>query len=231
NQLGVLLLTEGRTADAGALALSSRDAYARLAAFDTTNPERRRLLGIADRFVGVVALERGDAPAALTALTASVGALEALVARVPTNASYQLNLVQGLAPLGAAQAAAGRVASGEATERRALGIVAPALAKKPSDLGLRAAFAEANLELGDALARNGRPTDARVAWTQALAAIDSVARARRLTDHLALQSAALMRLDRLDDARPIVLELVRQGYRRQRWFAFARAKNLLPASE
>ena len=231
NLLGVLLLTEGRTADAGALALSSRDAYARLAAFDTTNPERRRLLALADRFVGVVALERGDAPAALTSLTASVAAMDALVAHVPTNASYQLNLVQALAPLGAAQAASGRASTAEATERRALAIIAPALAKKPSDLALRAVSAEANIELGDALVRNGKPTDARAAWLQALAVIDSVARARRLTDHLALQSGALIRLGRLDDARPIVAELVRQGYRRQRWIAVARAKNLLPASE
>ena len=50
----------------------------------------------------------------VTALAASVGALDALVAKVPTNASYQLNLAQGLAPLGAAQAAAGRVAAAEA---------------------------------------------------------------------------------------------------------------------
>jgi len=231
NQLGVLLLTEGRPTDAAALALASRGAYAKLAAFDTTNPERRRLLGIADRFLGVVALERGDPAAALMPLSASAAAMEALVSRVPTNASYQLNLAQSLAPLGAAQLALGRAALAEATERRSLGIVAPALAKKPSDLNLRAASAEVNIELGDALARSGRPADARAAWSQALAAIDSVARVRHLTDHLALQSAALMRLDRLDEARPIVVDLVHQGYRRQRWITVARAKNLLPASE
>ena len=231
NQLGVLLLTEGRPTDAAALALASRGAYAKLAAFDTTNPERRRLLGIADRFLGVVALERGDPAAALVPLSASAAAMEALVSRVPTNASYQLNLAQSLAPLGSAQLALGRAALAEATERRSLGIVAPALAKKPSDLNLRAASAEANIELGDALARGGRTADARAAWSQALAAIDSVARVRHLTDHLALQSAALMRLDRLDEARPIVVDLVHQGYRRQRWITVARAKNLLPASE
>ncbi len=230
NQLGVLLLTEGRPAEAGALASASHDAYARLAAFDTTNPERRRLLAIADRFLGVSALERGDAAAGATALTASVRALEALVAHVPTNASYQLNLAQSLAPLGSAQLASGKAAAAEATERRALSIIAPALEKKPSDLSLRAASAEANIELGDALARSGRAADARAAWSQALAAIDSVARARHVTDHLALQSGALMRLDRLDDARPIVLDLVRQGYRRPRWIEVARTKHLVPAS-
>ena len=230
NQLGVLLVTEGRPADAATLAWASRAGYARLAAFDTTNPERRRLLGIADRFVGVVALERGDAAAALAPLSASVGAMEALVARVPTNALYQLNLAQSIVALGAVQLALGRASAAEANGRRALGIVDPALVKKPTDLNLRAASADANIELGDALARSGRLADARTAWSKALTAIDSVARTRRLTDHLALQTAALMRLDRLDDARPIVLDLVRQGYRRTPWIAVARAKHLVPAS-
>jgi hypothetical protein len=227
----VLLVIEGRPSDADPLVSASRATYARLAAFDTANPERRRLLGLADRFVGAVALERGDAAAALPPLSANVVAMEALVARVPTNALYQLNLAQGLIALAAAQLGSGRGSAAEATDRRALGIIEPALAKKASDLNLRAASAEANIELGDALARNGRPAEARAAWSQALTAIDSLARTRRLMDHLALQSAALMRLDKLDEARPIVLDLVRKGYRRPRWIAVARTKNLLPAPE
>ena len=230
NSLAGVLVTEGRPDDAVALASASRATYARLAAFDSINPERHRLLAIADRFLGVIALERGDAASAITPLTASVGAMEALVARVPSNAVYQLNLAQSLAPLGSAQRALGRGAAAEAIERRALAIIEPALAKKPSDLNLRAASAEANIELGDALARNGRLGDARAAWARALVAIDSVARKRRLSDHLALQSGALTRLDRLDDARPIVVDLVRRGYRRPRWITVARAKNLVPAS-
>jgi tetratricopeptide (TPR) repeat protein len=231
NFLGSLLVIEGRADSAVSLAFVSRAAYARLAAFDTTNLERRRLLAIADRFVGIVALERKDAAAALAPLSGSVAALEALVARVPVNLSYQINLAQSLTPLGSAQLALGHASAAEATERHALAIIESALAKRPADLNLRSASADANIELGDALARGGRWADARAAWSQALSAIDSVARARQLTDHRALQAAALMRLDRPDDARPIVLDLVQHGYRRPRWIAVARAKNLLPASE
>ena len=230
NFLGSLLVIEGRPDSAAVLAATSRAGYARLAAFDTTNPERRRLLGIADRFVGAVALERGDPTAALAPLSASVAAAERLVAQVPTNGVYQINLAQSLTALGAAQLALGHVATAEASDRHALSIVEPALARKPSDLNLRAASAEANIELGDALARRGRRDDARVAWMHGLAAIDSVARTRRITDHAALQAAALMRLDRIDEARPIVQDLLRRGYRRPRWIAVARDKKLVPES-
>jgi len=109
-------------------------------------------------------------------------------------------------------------------------IVMQNLAKKPSDINLHIAATEANLELGDALARTGRAADARAAWSRGLAAIDSLARTRHLIDHMALQAAALMRLDRVDEARPLVADLVQRGYRRPRWIAIARAKHLLPAS-
>jgi hypothetical protein len=60
--------------------------------------------------------------------------------------------------------------------------------------------------------------------------IDSLARARQFTDHLALRAWALMRLDRLDEARPIVTELLRRGYRRPHWMAVVKEKRVVPAS-
>jgi serine/threonine-protein kinase len=230
NYLANLFVMEGRPDEAMAPASASRAEYARLAAFDSTNPERRRLLSISNGLLGSVLLERGDAAAALTALTASVAAVEALVALEPANRARQLTLVQQLTLLSSAQLALGRVAPAEASERRALGIVEPALAKKPSDLTLSAISAEANIELGDVLSKAGRSTDARAAWSKALANIDSVPQKRRSNDHLILQSAALMRLDRLEAARPIVQQLTQHGYRRRRWVDVARSKKLVPDS-
>ena len=228
--VGDLLIIRGRPDEAVAPLNASRAGYAALAAFDTANLERRRLVAIADRLLGAMAVERGDAPGALARTEASLATMDALVARVPTNATWQYNRARSLTYVGSAQLALGRTGEAEASERRAIAIIDPSLAKKPSDLNLRVASADARLELGDALARAGRSPDAREAWSQALAAVDSLARARHLTDHLALQSAALMRLDRLDEARPIVLDLVQRGYRRPRWIAVARAKHLIPAS-
>jgi eukaryotic-like serine/threonine-protein kinase len=228
--VGDMASIRGRPGEAVAPLTASRATYAALAAFDTANPERRRLLAIADRSLGIAALERGDAATALAQGNASLASMERLAQGAPTNRSYQYMLARALSLVGAANLALGRTSAAEAALRRAIGIIDPALAKRPTDLNLRVASTDTRLELGDALARDGRSTEARAIWTEALAAIDSVARTRKLTDHMVLQAAALMRLDRLDEARPIVLDLVRRGYRRPRWIAVATAKHLVPGS-
>jgi len=156
--------------------------------------------------------------------------MDSLVVQSPANAPWQFGLARWLTYGGLTDLAVNRRAEAEASERRALSIIEPALQKKPSDLNLRAAQGDAQLALGDILARDGRTVEARAAWTQALVSIDSVARARKLTDHLALQSAALLRLDRLDDARPLVAELLRRGYRKPSWMTVVREKHAGPAS-
>jgi serine/threonine protein kinase/tetratricopeptide (TPR) repeat protein len=228
--IGDLFSVRGHPDDAVGPLTASRDTYAALAAFDTANPERRRLLAIADRALGVVTLERGDAAGALARASTSLAAMEKLVQSAPTNRTYQFVLARCLTLMGSAELALGKSSAADQSLRRAIGIIDPALIKRPTDLNLRVASTDARIELGDALERSGRSTEARASWTQALAAIDSVARARRLTDHLALQTAALMRLDRLDEARPIVLDLVQHGYRRPRWITLATAKHLIPGS-
>jgi tetratricopeptide (TPR) repeat protein len=156
--------------------------------------------------------------------------MEKLAEGAPTNRGYQYMLARAIALVGSAQLALGRTGAAEASLRRAIGIVDLALSKRPTDLNLRVAAADTRLELGDALAREGRSSDARTSWTEALGLIDSVAKTRQLTDHRAVQASALMRLDRLDEARPIVLDLVQRGYRRPRWMAIATSKHLLPGS-
>jgi tetratricopeptide (TPR) repeat protein len=228
--VGDMLSIRGRPDEAIAPLTASRTTYAALAAFDTTNPERRRLLAIADRSLGIAALERGDAATGLAQGTASLALMEKLAEGAPTNRGYQYMLARAIALVGSAQLALGRTGAAEASLRRAIGIVDLALSKRPTDLNLRVAAADTRLELGDALAREGRSSDARTSWTEALGLIDSVAKTRQLTDHRAVQASALMRLDRLDEARPIVLDLVQRGYRRPRWMAIATSKHLLPGS-
>jgi tetratricopeptide (TPR) repeat protein len=228
--VGDMLSVRGRPDEAVAPLTASRATYAALAAFDSANPERRRLLAIADRSLGVVALERGDAATAMAHASASLATIEKLAQNAPTNRAYQYVLARSLLLVSSVNLALGKTGVAELGLRRAIGIIDSGLSKRPSDLNLRIASTDTRLELGDALQRGGRLAEARASWTQALAAIDSVARTRKLTDHLALQAAALMRLDRLDEARPIVLDLVRRGYRRRRWIAIAAAKHLVPGS-
>jgi serine/threonine-protein kinase len=228
--LGELLLVEGKPDEAVKPLTDSRTAYAAIAAFDSANPDRRRLFANSEGLLGVLALERDDARGALQLLTSSRAMMDSLVAQSPANAQWQYGLARWLTYLGSTEIELNRPADAEGNERRALSIIEPALQKKPTDLNLRVASTEAYLTLGEALSRSGRATDARSAWTQAYVTIDSLARARQFTDHLALRAWALMRLDRLDEARPIVTELLRRGYRRPHWMAVVKEKRVVPAS-
>jgi tetratricopeptide (TPR) repeat protein len=178
----------------------------------------------------VLALERGDAAEAMKRFTSSQTVMDSLVTRSPSNALWQYGLSRGLTYLGVTDLQLHRQGDAATAERRALSIIEPALQKKPTDLNLRVAQTETYLALGEALARDGHTADANTAWTHAYVTIDSLARARKLTDHLALQASALMHLDRVDEARPIVTELLRRGYRRPSWMAVVREKHAGPAS-
>jgi serine/threonine-protein kinase len=228
--LGELLIVEGKPVEAAIPLTDSRTAYAALAAFDTANPERRRLFANSEGLPGVLALERGDARVALQRLTSSRATMDSLVAKSPANALWQYGLARWLTYLGSTDLELNRPGEAEGSERRALAIIEPALQKKPTDLNLRVATTEAYLALGEALSRSGRAADAQSTWTQAYVTIDSLARARQFTDHLALRASALMRLDRLDEARPIVTELLRRGYRRPHWMTLVKEKRVVPTS-
>ena len=224
--IGELLTLEGK-ADAGLPeVVAARDMYQSLAAEDTANPERRRLLAITERLVALNALERGDTRAAMRALEASRALLDPGVARTPNNALWQTTFARTLIYQSMALADAGRSGDAEVAVRRAIQIDDGALSKKPGDQTVRGALAEAYLSLGDILARKGDPVGARETWTRALSTIDSLARATRSTDQMAFHASALLRLERLDEARPVVQELLGRGYRRPRWMAVVREKKI-----
>src|SRR5207249_4386721 len=119
--------------------------------------------------------------------------------------------------------ARGQAPAGAAAARRAAAVAAPLVAKRPGDQNMRMALAEAYVSLGGALRRQGDRSGARHAWSDAVATIDSVARATGVTDQLAALSTALLELDRVRDAEPVVEDLLRRGYRRVTWIAIVRA--------
>jgi len=222
--LGEVLVMRGSVSAGAEEIETSRAKYALLAARDTANPDRRRLLAIVDRAAASAALERGDVTTAVQRLRAGQALVDPLLTRTPTNALWQTALARTLTTLGAALTTSGRIGEAEASERRALSILEPALKAKQRDQNLRAYLADAQLALGEVLAQKGDAAGARAAWTQSFETIDSLARTSRLTDNLALRSIALLRLDRVQDARPDVEELARRGYRRPRWVALVRQK-------
>jgi hypothetical protein len=89
-------------------------------------------------------------------------------------------------------------------------------------------LSEADLRLGESLARAGDSDGAHQAWTRAFETLDSLAQASRHTDVLALSASALLYLNRMEEARPLVRELARRGYRRPTFVALTRDKGVMP---
>ena len=226
--LAELEMALGKSDDAVREATASRDLYAALAAADTSSPDKRRYLATAHRIIGTIALERGSTAEALRAARSSRALLDPQLTTTPNNTVWQLALARTLSLSSYAHTAEGRAHEAEADARRAISIVEPVVAKRPTDQAGRLALADAYLALGDAAQRAGDGTEARRAWSDALVAVDSVARATGVAELRVLTATALASLGRANDARPIARTLEQQGYRRPRWLARMRAAGVSP---
>ena len=118
--------------------------------------------------------------------------------------------------------------SGDAMTAIAKGIAAgeAALAKRPGDLERRKLLADAYLTQGDLFALNPAAGGATTSWARALVLVDSLARSTRETDYLVLQAGAMLRLGGNTDAKSVIGELTRRGYRRPSFVELARAKGI-----
>jgi serine/threonine-protein kinase len=225
--LAELDLAMGEMEDAAREASTARDMFVALASADTANPDRRRFLGTAHRIAGEIALERGKTAEALRAATASLALLDPQLAKTPSNAQWQTALARTLTLSSCALTAVGRARDGEGDARRAISILEPLLAKRPTDQAVRLALTDADLALGDAAQREGDTAAARLAWSVALAAVDSVTRAMGVDELRGLKTSVLVSLGRVEEARLLAHALEQQGFRAPRWRARMRAAGLL----
>jgi serine/threonine protein kinase len=225
--LAELDMALGKIDDATREAAASRDLYVAVAAADTSNPDKRRFVGTAHRIAGMIALERGDTGEALRAVAASRAQLDPQLTTTPNNAVWQIALAKTLTLSSYALTAAGRAHDAEAEARRAIAIIEPVLAKRPTDQASRLTLTDAYLALGDAAQRVGDSAEARRAWSGGQTVVDSITRATGVAELRVLHSTALVDLGRIDDARPIVQTLEQEGYRRPRWIARMRSAGLV----
>jgi tetratricopeptide (TPR) repeat protein len=224
--LGNLLVTTGEVDSALPHLRRAREIYASLVAQDTSNTLWRRNLANASRFIGQALLERGDARGALASITESRAELERLVAASPANRAIRHDASMTAGSLARALLGAGQTTAALAAARRAVDLERGTPGRVTLDIDERRVLGDAYLTLGEVATRAGETEAARRAWTSALETVDSTARATRQTDLLALQTVSLLDLDRLDDARPVVSELLRRGYRRPGFVTLVRTKGL-----
>jgi tetratricopeptide (TPR) repeat protein len=207
-------LSMGNTDSALTHARASRDLFASLVKRDTSNARWAQGLVKGDRIVAQALDEGGDAEGALRELVHGRTLGERLLLKSPTNPRLASELAMTETARARALLHLGREIPALEPARRAVALSEESVAKKPGDIDRRMQAGDASLILGEILARAHDASGATAARTRALGLVDSLARATRQTDLLALQASTLLELGRTDDARPIVAELSRRGYRR-----------------
>jgi len=201
---------KGAVADAKA----ARAIYASLVAHDTSDAVMQSGLAKSDRQIAQALLESGDAAGALEQLHAGQAISSRWLAKNPGDPYMAAEaMLAGIAE-SRALLALGRVRDAVAAAQRASAASEARLKEKPSDIDTHRSAGDAYVALGTALSRAGERRSAADAWSRALAIEDSLVRADPETELLAVQAAALINSGNRDDAKPIIAELTRRGYRR-----------------
>lgn len=187
---------------------------ASLVVHDTSDAVMQWSLAKSDRQIAQALLERGDAAGALEQLHAGEALSARWLARNPDD-PYMAGeaMLAGIAE-SRALLARGRVHDALGSAQRATVASEATLMAKPHDIEAHRAAGDAYLGLGTAMSRSGDVRGANKAWSHSLALVDSLVRADPETELLAVRAGALINLGRRDEAKPVVDELARRGYRR-----------------
>jgi serine/threonine-protein kinase len=198
-----------------------------LLARDPSNADWERGLAISLHDVGLARLALGQGQRAVTELSASRARLQDLVARDPTNTTWRRHLGASQAGLSRAHMSGARYTAARVEAERAITTFESIVQDSPDSRTARRGLASSCILLGEVLERLGEAEPARAAWLRALETIEPFARAERQTEFLAVWAAALLHLERLDEAGPVIESLVERGYRDPEFVVLARSKGAL----
>lgn len=109
-----------------------------------------------------------------------------------------------------------------------IAILEPIVAEDPLNLSARRNMGQLLVSLGIAHQRTGEAAHAQAAWLRAVEVFEPIAES--YTDTLAIEThaVALLKLDRLDEARPIVARLVAEGRARDSLLDLCKEKGFNP---
>ena len=224
--LGEILLGMGETADALDHWMDSWRIQQDLVRWDSANVGWQRGLATSARLAGRGLVAAGREEEGLAAIEGSREILRRLLDRNPESVDYRQELAETEAAL-ANVLVQGQPAGAEAAARRSLQVLAPIATDVDRPPLVRRIESGAYLQLGRALAGEGREAEARAAWGEALAVLGL---SDEGTSHLAARAYALLYLGRRDEAREAVDALLAQGYRSPDFVALARRSGVLPAA-
>ncbi len=182
-----------------------------LALSDPQNAKWRRDVTVAERRLGDVLLARGQVTRARDRYLVSAAAMRPIAAGAPTDLNRQQDVAKVETGLAAAELAGGQLDAARASAARAERVLLPAFERKP-DADLATLIGTARLVAADVAARSGQAAVARRLRESALQTVRSVSGTRE-TSTRAVEARALLALGLVDEARPIVDDLDRLGYR------------------
>ena len=182
-----------------------------LALSDPRNVEWRRDVTVADRRIGGVQLALGQVADARDRYLRAVAAIRPIAAAAPTDMKWQQDVAKAETGLAAAELAAGRLGAARAAAESAERVLLPHFERRPdADLGML--LGATRLIAAEIAAASGQTAAARSLRERALAVVRSVPGAPT-TRARAVEARALLALGRTDEARSIVTDLERLGYR------------------
>jgi eukaryotic-like serine/threonine-protein kinase len=184
-----------------------------LVAFDAAQTYWREDLAYYSQLLGGLLRQRGRLDEAAQLDDEAVRVFDQLVTTDGTNARWRRELAVAELEGARLQMARRDYAAAQRQLTSALATITVARTKTPSDLNLTLLAANADIVGGQIAASNKDADSAKEYWTQARDAVAPVTRVGDDPNALAAWASALLLLDDLDAARPVLQKLAGMGYR------------------
>ncbi len=192
---------------------SAAEGLASLVEQDPANSTWRRELAVTLYLRGQALARAGAAAAATEDLERSVEMLRALVVQDPTDSGWQYDLARSQTDLGAALASRGQLAAAHSAGQAARGILEAYVVRRPEDVPAHVSLSSAYLLLGNVAARQGDYEPAAGWWKQAAELLQPFGAETSDWRVLYPWVQALLRMDRVEEARPVMDKLDSFGFR------------------
>ena len=175
--------------------------------------------------IGMVLQAKGDLAGAVETFRQAVAIHRRLASVDPTDMYWQRALAYDYGTLGEALLEQGDHRSAIQARAEARSILRALVERDPSNVDWRGELSWESLQLGTLYASTGNRRSATDAWTEAAEVAASI-RTEAPPSLLATRAMALLQLDRLTEAAPLVARLVREGWDDPRFLEMCREKGL-----
>jgi eukaryotic-like serine/threonine-protein kinase len=184
-----------------------------LVVIDSAQADWREELGEYSRLLGSLERGAGHLDTAAQHDAEAMRLLSALAASDPTNSMWRRELVSAQLETGRLQLAKGNLSNAEQLLDTALGTISKERAASPNDRNVQLLESTAHIARGEVAARRHDMSSARAHWSAARDVVSTAARVGADPNFLAAWASALLLLDDMKSAHPVVERLASMGYR------------------